>query len=373
MPCWRRRTLRHDLPWCRARLGVVGGHRGWQLTPTGTADSDGFVVYTREQWVESGRASLTKALSGSWSLEVAEGEPVDPGEVQDVYIPLAGWIGKRLGASTSPGPAILGITGSVAVGKSTTARILQGLLALGPGRPTVELLATDGFLYPNRELERRGILDRKGFPESYDHRELVEALEAVRSGRADVSVPVYSHSDYDILPGEGRLIGSPGILIVEGLTVLQTAPESPSSVVTDIRSLVDLAVYVDAAEEDVARWHTERLMALRSAGGDKGGFLGWLSSLTDAEAHQVATASWSGINLVNLREYVAPTRDRADVILEKDRHHRVERILLRSSADADDGQGRTGSVGQPIRSTPSRTNSELRSGPQMSVRTPRAN
>ncbi len=292
---------------------------------------DGFEVYTRGQWMEFGRADSVEGSVDPWALGVAEDSPVDPHEVRDVYVPLAVRIGRRLASKAGAGPAILGITGSVAVGKSTTARILEQLLTRGPGRPAVALLATDGFLYPNRELERRGILDRKGFPESYDHEALVAALEAVRSGRTDVTVPIYSHGDYDIIPGKGEPIGTPDVLVVEGLTVLQ-ASSSRGSEIGDLPGLMDLAIYVDAAERDLAHWHTERLLGLRSPGTDEGGFLEWFSSLTESEANQVAASAWSEINLVNLRDHVAPTRHRADIILEKGPDHRVERILLRRSA-----------------------------------------
>ena len=293
-------------------------------------DAGGFESFSRERWIEAGRQADPSLPPATWSGEAADGVPVDSQEVVDVYAPIARWIERRLAALRRPHTAVVGLTGSVAVGKSTTARILQSLLRSGPSHPSVDLLATDGFLLPNRELERRGILDRKGFPESYDHRALVDTLEAVRAGRSGVVVPVYSHRDYDIIPGAGQPIASPDVLVVEGLTVLQSAPATGSALSSDVFKLVDLAVYVDAAEEDVALWHTRRLMALRVGnGGEHTAFLAWFSSLTEAEASQVAASSWSAINLVNLREHVAPTRHRADLIVEKGPDHRVRRILVR--------------------------------------------
>jgi type I pantothenate kinase len=223
-------------------------------------------------------------------------------------------------------------------------------LERAPSRPTVDLLATDGFLFPNQVLAERGILDRKGFPESYDHRALGRALQAIRDGQAEVTVPVYSHRDYDVVPGAGQRIRRPELLVVEGLTVLQGAPGGQSED-DGIRSLVDLAVYVDAAEEDVARWHIERLAGLRAEGsGEPSDFQRWFSSLSETEAHRVAVSSWSEINLVNLRRHVAPTRPQADVIIHKGADHRVLRVLLRRDAD------------HPLRGAP--VPSGTRSGPR---------
>jgi type I pantothenate kinase len=203
--------------------------------------------------------------------------------------------------------------------------VLAGLLRRGPAHRTVDLLTTDGFLYPNRILEQRGLLDRKGFPETYDDHALTAALDAVRAGQPEVGVPVYSHESYDIVPGQVQWIRRPDLLVVEGLTVLQGA--------LGAGPLVDLAIYVDADEASVARWHTERLLALRSdVDAEPSDFQRWFTSLSEVEAHQVAASSWSEINLVNLRQHVAPTRGQADVILEKDADHRVHRVLLRTGS-----------------------------------------
>jgi type I pantothenate kinase len=229
----------------------------------------------------------------------------------------------------------------VAAGKTTTARVLAELLRRGPDRPAVDLLATDSFLLPNQALASRGLLGRKGFPETYDHRALAAAVEAVRAGQPEVAIPVYRHTAYDIVPGEVQRIRRPDLLLVEGLAVLREAPGdegSESAGGAGGRALVDLAVYIDADEEALLHWHTERLLALRAGGDDAGGgssdFLHWLRSLSDDEAVGVATSSWSEINLVNLRDHVAPTRLRADVILEKDDHHRVLRVLVRRPPEA---------------------------------------
>ena len=269
----------------------------------------------------------------------ATGEPISVGEVQDVFLPLAQLlaliaqttrdaqrrIDDYLGEERVTAPFIIGIAGGVAVGKSTTARVLQVLLRR---TGTTDLLTTDGFLWPNDTLEARGMLDRKGFPESYDQRRLVETLRAVRAGEPEVPTPVYSHLSYDIVPGEFQIIRQPAILIVEGLNVLQasTRGSSPTRGVSDS---FDVSIYVDAAETDVARWFSERLFALRSAANEPGSFFHGLASLSEGEFTALAEHVWNRVNLVNLRQNVAPTRGRADLIVEKGSDHLVDRILLR--------------------------------------------
>jgi type I pantothenate kinase len=266
--------------------------------------------------------------------------------VVDVYLPLSQLvallaavkrdahrrIGTFLAEESDATPFIVGIAGGVAVGKSTTARVLQALLRQSDGQPSVDLLTTDGFLYPNAVLESRGLMERKGFPESYDQRRLVGALAALRAGAAEVPTPVYSHLAYDIVPGELQILRRPDIVIVEGLNVLQvnTKGASPDQVV--VSDYFDFSIYVDAAEGDVARWFTERLLALRATVlQEPDSFFHRFAALSDAEVSAIAQRVWAETNLVNLRENVAPTRGRAHLVLEKDRAHRVDRLLLRRS------------------------------------------
>jgi type I pantothenate kinase len=304
----------------------------------------GFETFTRQEWAALGqRADPGRSLLQVEQVaERAKAIPLD--EVVDVYLPLSrllglvgeskrgriDGVGRFLGAVGHPSPFMIGITGSVAVGKSTTARVLKELLEGGPGNPTVDLLSTDSFLYPNRVLDDRGLMDRKGFPESYDRAGLITALAAIRNGRPDVAVPVYSHRSYDIVPDEHQLIGSPDLMIVEGLNVLQMGSEvGPYGQVT-ASDFLDVSIYVDATEEDIARWFRQRLLGLRDRGAeDPGAFLRWFASLSDEQAVAVADQTWSGINLVNLRENVAPTRLRAHVILVKAGDQQVSRVLVR--------------------------------------------
>jgi type I pantothenate kinase len=264
--------------------------------------------------------------------------------VVDIYLPLSQLltvlesnkresdrrIGAFLGEDRAPAPFIIGIAGSVAVGKSTTAGVLQALLRGTPDRPSVDLLVTDGFLYPNAVLEARGLMARKGFPESYDQTKLIAALGAIRAGEPEVQTPVYSHLWYDIVPGETQVIRRPDVVIVEGLNVLQVNAEGPSPEPMVASDFFDFSIYVDAAEDDIARWFTQRLCALWSrAGRDPDSYFHSMARFSESEAAAIAAQVWSEINLVNLRDNVAPTRGRAHLILEKDGDHRVRRVLLR--------------------------------------------
>ena len=269
------------------------------------------------------------------------GDRLDMAELAQVYLPLSRLLSlyaetnKRLGADTSTflgepdttTPFVVGVAGSVAVGKSTIARVLRELMSRWPGTPRVELVTTDGFLYPNAELERRGIMHRKGFPESYDRRALVSFLTDVKSGAAEARAPFYSHLRYDIVPDAVVTVRRPDVVIVEGLNVLQPPP-SPNDVA--VADLFDFSIYVDADSEHITQWFIERFLALRNgAFANPSSYFNVFAGLTDDEAVQMATGIWNDINLPNLLENVLPTKHRATLILQKGTNHAVQRVLLR--------------------------------------------
>ncbi len=273
------------------------------------------------------------------------GEPIDLTEVEEVYLPLSRLLdlmitaaGERhratstfLGEDSAAAPFVIGVAGSVAVGKSTTSRVLRELLARGPQHRSVELVTTDGFLLPNAELARRGLLDRKGFPESYDQRALLSFLTAVKSGASEAHAPVYSHLTYDVVPDESVLVRHPDVLIVEGLNVLQpprTRSDGRSSLA--VSDYFDVSIYVDAALPDVRRWYVERFLSLRrTAFADPTSYFHRFAALTDPEARATATAIWTEVNEPNLVQNILPTRDRATLVLQKGPDHSVRRVRLR--------------------------------------------
>ncbi|ATB31578.1 type I pantothenate kinase [Melittangium boletus] len=306
-----------------------------------------FVDFEREAW-RALRAATPLTLSAS-EVEGLRGlgEHLDLEEVADVYLPLSRllnlhvaatqslWTAQQafLGGFSQKVPFVIGIAGSVAVGKSTTARILQALLSRWPDHPHVELVTTDGFLYPNRVLDERGLMQRKGFPESYDRRALVRFLAELKSGRAEVSAPVYSHLVYDIVPGEFVPVRRPDILILEGLNVLQTGPlEGGKMPHTFLSDFFDFSIYVDAHEQDIRTWYVDRFLHLwKTAFRDERSFFRRFAELTEEQAIARALSVWAEINGPNLAQNIAPTRSRARLILMKGSDHKVRRVRMRKT------------------------------------------
>lgn len=305
-----------------------------------------YIRFSRDEWAEL-RASTPLPLTES-DLVTLRGinESVSLEEVANIYLPLSRLLNLYVSAIQSlhkatdtflghlPAkvPYIIGIAGSVAVGKSTMARILQALLSRWPDHPKVDLITTDGFLFPTATLEKRGLLNRKGFPESYDQRRLVQFLTSIKSGEPAVSAPVYSHLIYDIIPGEVQTVCHPDVLIVEGLNVLQSGPSRRGSRASGIfvSDFFDFSIFIDAEEEIIEHWYIARFNKLRETVFlNPDSYFNRYSSLSYEEGAEQARSIWREINGPNLRENIQPTRERAQLILRKGPDHLVQEVRLR--------------------------------------------
>jgi type I pantothenate kinase len=309
--------------------------------PVNQGELTPFVEILRSDWSQLGNATKQPLTESEISQIRGLGDFLDLTEVSEVYLPLSRFLNLYvtkhsdihkatsdfLGERAKPVPFIIGVAGSVAVGKSTVSRLLKELLSRWEGTPKVALVTTDGFLYPNKELEKRSLMDRKGFPESYDRLALIKFVSDIKSGKKEVSAPVYSHLTYDIIPGEEVVVDSPDVLIIEGLNVLQAPGPDQDLTLSDF---FDFKIFVDAETQNISKWFLNRFHALReSAFTDPESYFHRYAEMPIEQALARATEIWETINLPNLIENILPTRSRATLVLKKGDNHRVESVLLR--------------------------------------------
>ena len=302
--------------------------------------------FSSEEWSKF-RADTPLTLSADEVKRLRSlDDPIDLDEVRRIYLSLSRLLSSHVEASqllfeqrnrflnmadVNKTPFVIGIAGSVAVGKSTTARILKELLARWPSSPKVDLITTDGFLYPNEVLRRENLMERKGFPESYDIGALLRFLSAIKAGQPNVKAPRYSHLTYDVLPNEFTVIDQPDILIFEGINVLQSRDlPAGGRIVPIVSDFFDFSIYIDAEEHLIHKWYVDRFMRLReTAFRDPQAYFNRFSVISDEEALTVAEGLWHNTNLKNLRQNILPTRPRADLILQKGENHLIEQVALR--------------------------------------------
>lgn len=304
-----------------------------------------YLEFTREEWCNF-RQGMPLTLTEK-DLEKLHGqmEVVTLKEVEEIYLPLSRLLnfyvtarqtlyqatGQFLGKLEPKVPYVIGVAGSVAVGKSTTSRVLQALLSRWPDHPNVEVITSDGFLYPNAKLERHGLMERKGFPESYDTAYLLRVLHAIKSGERHVAVPIYSHHYYDIIPNQEKFIDQPDIIILEGLNILQTdikkSIQHPRVFVSDF---FDFSLFVDAETEMIKTWYINRILNFRqNVFLYPDSYFHYLTLLGEAEVTEFAVRIWREINEVNLKENILPYKNRAQLILKKGPDHSVQKVYLR--------------------------------------------
>ncbi|AYM06768.1 MULTISPECIES: type I pantothenate kinase [Agrobacterium] len=302
--------------------------------------------YSSEEWAKF-RADTPLTLSADEVKRLRSlDDPIDLDEVRRIYLSLSRLLSSHVEASqllfeqrnrflnmadVNKTPFVIGIAGSVAVGKSTTARILKELLARWPSSPKVDLITTDGFLYPNEVLRRENLMERKGFPESYDIGALLRFLSAIKAGQPNVKAPRYSHLTYDVLPNEFTVIDQPDILIFEGINVLQSRDlPAGGRIVPIVSDFFDFSIYIDADEDLIHNWYVNRFMNLRkTAFRDPNSFFNRYASISEEAALSIAEGLWQNINLKNLRQNIVPTRPRADLILRKGKNHLIDTVALR--------------------------------------------
>ncbi|MCO6180696.1 type I pantothenate kinase [Ciceribacter sp. RN22] len=309
-------------------------------------DYSPYHFYSSEEWARF-RADTPLTLTADEVHRLRSiDDPIDLEEVRRIYLSLSRLLSSHVESSqmlfeqrnrflsmsdVAKTPFVIGIAGSVAVGKSTTARVLKELLARWPSSPKVDLITTDGFLYPNAVLIRENLLNRKGFPESYDIGALLRFLSAIKAGLPNVKAPCYSHLTYDVLPNEYKVIDRPDILIFEGINVLQSRDlPADGKIVPMVSDFFDFSIYIDADETLIHRWYVHRFMKLRqTAFRDPNSYFHRYATISEQEALEIAEDLWTNINLKNLRENILPTRPRADLILQKGENHLVQKVALR--------------------------------------------
>src|SRR4051795_9927099 len=302
-------------------------------------------IFSRAEWAAKRHDTPMTLTSDEVTRLRSLHDRLDMAEVEEIYLPLSRLLSMYVAATQrlfvaqqrflatedAKMPYIIGVAGSVAVGKSTTARVLQALLARWPNVPKVDLITTDGFLLPNAVLEREQLMEKKGFPESYDLPALLRFLSDIKAGRRPVRAPIYSHLVYDVMPNQWIEVDRPDILIVEGLNVLQTGQlPKDGKAIPYVSDFFDFSVYIDAEEEVLRRWYVDRFLTLReTAFRDPKSYFHRYSKLDDKQAIETATSIWQRINLINLRENILPTRQRAHLILKKAASHLVQEVALR--------------------------------------------